>query len=367
MPTLVPARTAAPRGCVELLQLRHAPVLEVHPSRRCNLACAHCSTASGPREEEALPKAVLLAAIRDAAALGYRQVAVSGGEPLLSPDLLSILRRARALELVTTVTTNGLLLGQRRWERVAEFVDLLLVSIDGTEAQHDALRGRPGAYAQTVRNLDAVRRTGTPFALVTTLTREQGAGGLESVVRLAAREGACAVQVRPLELVGRAGETMTEDRPDGLELAAALSGARRLGEELGVFVQVDALTADQLMLYRGELVPPFPARAVTQLAPVLILGADGTVRPLTHGVPDGLAVGSLHRAPLGRLVSAWERSARARELAAACERTWWELTAPGAGPAADWASEVTARVSREFARPAAAAPMVARRPLPLAA
>lgn len=367
MSTLVPARTAAPRGCVDLLQLRQAPVLEVHPSRRCNLACAHCSTASGPHEAGELPKALLLAAIRDAAALGYRHVSVSGGEPLLSPDLLPILRRARALELVTSVATNGLLLGQRRWERVAEFVDLLLVSVDGTEEEHDALRGRPGAYAQTVRNLAAARRTGTPFALVTTLTQQRGARSLESVVRLAAREGACAVQVRPLQLVGRAAEALAGERPDGLGLAAALSGARRLGDELGVYVHVDALSADQLMLYRGDLVPPFPARVVTQLAPVLILEADGTVRPLTHAIPDGLAVGSLHRAPLARLVSAWERSARARELAAACDRAWWELTAPAAGPAACWFDEVGARVAPQFARPAVAAPMAARQPLSLAA
>lgn len=367
MPTLVPARTAVPRGCVDLLQLRQSPVLEVHPSRRCNLACGHCATASGPREEEELPKALLLAAIRDAAALGYRQVSVSGGEPLLSPDLLPILRRARALELVTTVTTNGLLLGQRRWERVAEFVDLLLVSVDGTEEEHDALRGRPGAYAQTVRNLEAARRTGTPFGLVTTLTQHHGAGSLESVVRLAAREGAGSVQVRPLQLVGRAAGAMADQRPDALELAAALSGARRLGDELGVFVHVDALTADQLMLYRGDLVPPFPARAVTQLAPVLILEADGTVRPLAHAVPDGLAIGSLHRASLARLVATWERSDRARELAAACDRTWWELTAPGAGPAATWRDEVAARVAPEFSRPAPVAPLATHHPLQLAA
>lgn len=332
-----------------------APVLQIHPSRRCNLACGHCSTSSGPRVEQALSKPLLLSAIRDAATLGYRHVAVSGGEPLLSPDLLPVLRRARALELGTSVTTNGLLLGQRAWERVADLVDVLEVSIDGTEDEHDALRGRAGAYAQTVRNLAAVRRTGTPFGLVTTLT-QYNAASLESVVQLAAREGARSVQVRPLALVGRAGETMADERPDGIELAAALIEARRLGERYGVFVHVDALTADQLMLYRGDLVPPFPARSITQLAPVLVVEASGAVRPLSAAMPNGVAVGSLHRAPLSRLVAAWERSARARELAAACDRAWWALSAPGAGPAAAWHDEVVAFIAPEFLRPPAAAP-----------
>lgn len=351
-----------------------APVLQIAPSRRCNLACGHCSSSSGPREEQSLSKPMLLSAIRDAATLGYRHVSVSGGEPLLSPDLLPVLRRARALELGTSVTTNGLLLGQRAWDRVADLVDVLEVSIDGTEAEHDALRGRDGAYAQTVRNLGAVRRTGTPFGLVTTLT-QYNAASLESVVQLAAREGARSVQVRPLALVGRARETMSDERPDGIELAAALIEARRLGERYGVFVHVDALTADQLVLYRGDLVPPFPARSITQLAPVLVVEASGAVRPLAAGVPNGVAIGSLHRAPLARLVAVWERSARARELAAACDRAWWELTAPGAAPAAAWHDEVVGHIAPEFVRPAAdakaagpsAATSAAKAALPIAA
>ncbi len=339
-----------------------APVLQLHLSRRCNLACAHCPTASGPRQEQALARPMVLSALRDAASLGYRHVAIAGGEPLLSPDLLPVLRRARALELRTSVTTNGLLLGQRAWERVADLVDVLEVSIDGTEGEHDALRGRAGAYAQTVRNLEAVRRTGTPFGLVTPLT-QYNAASLASVVELAAREGARSVQVRPLSLVGRAAETMADERPDGIELAAALIEARRLGERYGVFVHVDALTADQLMLYRGDLVPPFPARSVTQLVPVLVVEASGAVRPLASGMPNGVAIGSLHRAPLARLVDAWQRSARARELAAASDRTWWELTAPGAPPAAAWHDEVVARIAPEFAQPATGR---ADRPLSLA-
>ena len=115
-----------------------APVLQVHPSRRCNLACSHCYSASGPHVDDAVPKSLLLAAIRDAAALGYRHVAISGGEPLLSPDLPAILKRARSLEMRTSLTTNGLLLGQsRRWERIAPLVDMVAVSIDGTAEEHD--------------------------------------------------------------------------------------------------------------------------------------------------------------------------------------------------------------------------------------
>lgn len=324
-----------------------APVLEVHPSRRCNLACGHCSSASGPLAEEALPARLVLAAIRDAAALGYRAVSVSGGEPLLSPDLPAILKRARALELTTTVTTNGLLLGQRRWERIAPLVDALWVSIDGTEVEHDALRGRDGAYAHTVQNLAAARATGTPFGLTMTLT-QFNASSIASVVELAAREGARSVVVRPLALTGRAAGPLDHHRPDGIELAAALIEAERLAAATGLFVHVDALTIDQTVLYRGDLVPAYPTRSLPSLAPSLVLEADGTLRPLSQQLPDGLALGSLHRASLRDLAADWLASDRARELAAACDRAWNTLTAPGAGPAAAWLDEVSLHVQPAF-------------------
>ncbi|MBO9534970.1 MAG: radical SAM protein [Solirubrobacteraceae bacterium] len=329
--------------------LSSGPVLQVHPSRRCNLSCGHCYSSSGPREDETLPQRLLVDAIREAAWFGYEQLAVSGGEPMLSEDLPVLLRRARTLEMTTSVTTNGLLLGQtRRWQRIAPLIDVLAISIDGTEEEHDRLRGRQGAYAHVVRNLEAVRATGTPFGFITTLT-QYNAASIESVVRLAAEQGARSVQVHPLSGAGRAAIELPGEQPDAIELAAALLEARRLGEQYGVPVHVDALTADQLVLYRGDLVPPFPARSVTQLAPVLIVESSGRVRPLAHELPDELAIGNLHRAPLHRLVAEWERSDRAARLAAACEETWTDLVGADADPAAAWADEVARRAAARVA------------------
>src|SRR5271157_5562167 len=86
------------------------PVLQIHASRTCNLACAHCYSHSSPVADEGVPAAALSRLIDDAAESGYRAVAFSGGEPLVYPGLLEALRRARAVGLSTSVTTNGTLL-----------------------------------------------------------------------------------------------------------------------------------------------------------------------------------------------------------------------------------------------------------------
>src|SRR5215468_12397396 len=74
----------------------------------CNLECTHCINASGPRDPwlKPLPTERALAAIREAEELGVKEIYLTGGEPFLHGDILTLL--AAALEAApTTVLTNG--------------------------------------------------------------------------------------------------------------------------------------------------------------------------------------------------------------------------------------------------------------------
>src|SRR5436853_6267011 len=82
-------------------------ILQIHPSLRCNLACAHCYSLSGPAARAELDVSTVCEVISDAAALGYEVVSVSGGEPLRYSGLETVLAQANPLWLLTTVTTHG--------------------------------------------------------------------------------------------------------------------------------------------------------------------------------------------------------------------------------------------------------------------
>lgn len=302
---------------------------------------------------QALDLDLLTASLEDAAALGYRQLAVSGGEPLLYDHLADLLTRARALGMLTSVTTNGMLATAERWGRVAPLIDVAAISIDGTPSEHDAIRRRSGAFVATARNLEAIRASGVPFGLIFTLT-QHNVDRLDFVVHFAAHSGARSVQVHPLTLHGRAATELPEARPDSLELAVALLEAIRLGRELGIAVHVDALTTDQLRSHRSTLVPTRPVANLTSVAPVLVIDADATVTPLTHEISPRLALGSLEQARLATLARDWLRAGRGDALADACARTWNELIAPPARSAVYWYDEVAARTRR---------PLVALRPM----
>ena len=317
-------------------------MLQVHPSRRCNIACEHCYSLSGPTEREDLPLEVLSACLDDAAVLGYRQLAVSGGEPLLYKPLAELLARARALGMLTSLTSNGMLMTSRRWDLLAPLVDVVAISIDGTPQEHDRMRNRDGAFAQTVANFEVVRKSGVPFGIIFTLT-QHNVDSLEFVVQLAAEHGASGVQVHPLTLHGRAATTLPGARPDGVELVTALFEAHRLGRKYGVAVHVDAVTAEQLAAYRDHLLPRRPVQELVAVAPVLVVQANASVMPMTHEINPKLQLGSLTNARLSTLADNWLAAGHGDTLAQACEQTWTELTTESPAHAVYWYDEVAAR------------------------
>ncbi len=301
-----------------------APGLQIHPTAFCNLACAHCYTSSGPAARGELPLALLEPVLADAVALGYRDLAVSGGEPLLYSQLDGLLAAAKALGLPTSLTTNGLVLPDRMWNRVAPLIDLLAVSIDGRPDEHDRIRRRRGAFDKTVANIGLIGDSGVPFGLIFTLT-QHNADSVDFVVRLAADLGARFVQVHPMTLVGRAATDMTGARPDAVERMAGLVEALRCGQEHGIPVHVDLLTAGQIAGFRCALVPSPRPTALAEVAPTLVVTPEADVVPMSHEIDRVLHLGNLRDSPLRHLAARWMADGRAEALASACARTWDDL------------------------------------------
>jgi MoaA/NifB/PqqE/SkfB family radical SAM enzyme len=286
---------------------------------------------------------MLSACLADAVALGYRELVVSGAEPLLYEPLSELLAGARALGMRTRIVSNGTLATANRWGWLAPLIDAAAVAVDGTPSEHDAIRRSSGAFVAAVKNLEALRGSGVPFGLSFTLT-QHNVDSLDFVVHLAARYGAHSVEVHPLALHGRAtGERPL--RPDSGELSFALIEAARLGRELGVPVLVDALTADQLRSHRAALVPTRPVAQLSAVVPHLIVDADATVLPLTHHINPRFALGSLEQDRLLTLARGWLRAGRADALVETCARAWADLTA-SPQPAVHWYDEVAARSRR---------------------
>jgi SynChlorMet cassette radical SAM/SPASM protein ScmF len=165
----------------------------------CNLKCRHCWIAPKFQDKNAkwpaLDFELFKDIIRQGKALGMSGVKLTGGEPLIHPDIEKILDHIREQELQLTLETNGL---ECTPEIAAKIVQckraFVSVSVDGTDAEtHEWVRGVKGCFEAAltgIRNLVKAGLRPQIIMSVMNLNKNQ----MEGMVRLAEREGAESVK-----------------------------------------------------------------------------------------------------------------------------------------------------------------------------
>jgi len=181
-------------------------------TQRCNLRCIHCrcsaeldAAAGDFTTEEAFR---LLDQIAE---LSKPVVVLSGGEPLLRPDVFEIARRGTDLGLRMCMATNGTLIDDAVCERMkGAGIRMVSLSLDGsTAAIHDDFRSMPGAFEGTLRGISFLRKHGVPFLVNSSFTR-RNQGDIANVMRLAKSLGATAWYMFMIVPTGRGEEIMEE-------------------------------------------------------------------------------------------------------------------------------------------------------------
>jgi MoaA/NifB/PqqE/SkfB family radical SAM enzyme len=122
-----------------LLDRSHPLLVHVVPMRRCNLSCAYCS------EYDTVSKPVAIAAMLERidrlADLGTAMVTISGGEPLMHPDLDRIVARSRRRGMLVSVISNGYYLSLDRIDGLNRAgLDHLQISIDNVEPDESSTK-----------------------------------------------------------------------------------------------------------------------------------------------------------------------------------------------------------------------------------
>ncbi|HPP53487.1 MAG TPA: adenosyl-hopene transferase HpnH [Thermoguttaceae bacterium] len=146
-------------------------VLMLEPLHTCNLRCDGCGRIReyGGRLEDRLRVEECLAAVEEC---GAPVVSVCGGEPLLYPELPELLRRLAELRKHVYLCTNGTLLAERLSRLPRNSRLMLNVHLDGMEATHDRLTGRPGVFAQAIEGIRQAKSAGWAVYTNTTVYRQ---------------------------------------------------------------------------------------------------------------------------------------------------------------------------------------------------
>lgn len=177
--TPTPVRTASPPG----------PVVIWNLVRRCNLNCKHCYSLSAdvdfPGE---LSTQEIFSVMDDLKAFRVPVLILSGGEPLLRPDIFDISRRAKEMGFYVGLSTNGTLIDEEKSRLIADVgYDYIGVSLDGIGAVHDEFRRQKGAYDAALNGLRLCHEKGVKVGLRFTVT-ENNVQSLPDLLDLVERE-----------------------------------------------------------------------------------------------------------------------------------------------------------------------------------
>lgn len=149
------------------------PVVVWNVGRRCNLHCVHCYSDSENRSYDGeLTTAEGRVLIDDLAEFGIPVLLLSGGEPLIRPDVFELIAHARSRGVRLTLSTNGTLITPDVAERLrAHEVSYVGISLDGIGATNDMFRGHKGAFDKAMAGFRSCKAVGQRVGLRMTLTR----------------------------------------------------------------------------------------------------------------------------------------------------------------------------------------------------
>jgi heme d1 biosynthesis radical SAM protein NirJ len=188
------------------------PVVIWNLVRRCNLTCKHCYSISAdvdfPGE---LSTAEVFTVMEDLKQFGVPVLILSGGEPLLRPDLADIGRRAKQMGFYVGLSTNGTLIDQTNIGTLAGIgFDYLGVSLDGIEDTHDRFRRKAGAFRASLDGIRLARAAGIKAGIRFTLTQDN-AHDLPALLDLMEREDIDKFYLSHLNYAGRGNNNRASD------------------------------------------------------------------------------------------------------------------------------------------------------------
>jgi MoaA/NifB/PqqE/SkfB family radical SAM enzyme len=143
----------------------------------CNFSCQHCDITklkNNPKKRFFTPQDVKELS-RQADEIGLAQIVITGGEPLIFPDLDEIIEAIDPQKFWIVIDTNGWFLDEKKARHLKSMgVDKIQLSLDSLNPkEHDEFRKKPGSYERAVKAIDASLSAGLNIILATVVTKQR--------------------------------------------------------------------------------------------------------------------------------------------------------------------------------------------------
>jgi MoaA/NifB/PqqE/SkfB family radical SAM enzyme len=132
------------------------PIVILMPHSACNCRCVMCDIWKDNKNLKQLTEQDLTGLLGALKKFGTQQVLMSGGEALLNVNFFRLCEILKQHKIKVTLLTTGLTI-KKNANQILELVDDLIVSLDGDEALHDAIRNIPNAFSKLKEGVEYIK------------------------------------------------------------------------------------------------------------------------------------------------------------------------------------------------------------------
>jgi MoaA/NifB/PqqE/SkfB family radical SAM enzyme len=133
--------------------------LTLQVTRKCNLHCIYCSEEKQLAEPNKEDLGDIISKIKNVG-----RIIISGGEPLLRPDIIDILKEIRSQRNILALATNCTRVDKELANKLVGLIDYADITIDGPRNIHNVIRGNYDSILEGIFNL---REKGIEYSFVT--------------------------------------------------------------------------------------------------------------------------------------------------------------------------------------------------------
>jgi MoaA/NifB/PqqE/SkfB family radical SAM enzyme len=292
------------------------PVVILMPHSACNCRCVMCDIWKDNKNLKQLTEqdvSKLMVALKK---FGTQQVAMSGGEALLNTNFFKLCAILKKQNIKISLLTTGLSV-KKHAEQILEWVDDVVVSLDGDEPLHDAIRNIPGAFNKLREGVEHIKAIKPDYKITArTVIHRLNFRNWQSIITEAKILGIDQVSFLPADVSSHAfNRQMAWEEPKQHEILIA---EKELPELLEVVTKITSNQDDfssgfiaessekihQIYQYYAAFygLNPFPFKKCNAPWVSTVVEADGSVRPcFFHEV-----IGNIHDSSLEHILNSRE-------------------------------------------------------------
>ena len=178
--------------------------ISMNITKECNLRCKQCFSDSGEIKEEELTTDDMYKLFDEMHKNGTFFICIGGGEPFMRKDLLDLLDYSKNKQLAISIVSNGLLITKKLIEELnKKDLDMIWISLDGLEQNHDNLRGN-GTFVKAIKAIILLKKYFNSKVAIRISLNKYNITEYKELIKIAESLDVDLIRLTPLLAFGRA-------------------------------------------------------------------------------------------------------------------------------------------------------------------